>query len=444
MAVDVQVSGEDVPASLLQRAVPSRDDLRTELAQANARAHALLWPELLAVGLLAAMLSLDFLRDNAGAVALVLAFVVGDSVRGYAEVLLMKKRRVRDMPDGVRYGRYDRETLQAVVDGVQRRLGLAGDRLSVYVTGDKELNAMAVQAGAAGIFPALNAVYINRSMLHLLTPQELTYLLGHEFGHLLRYRVSWDRYRWVHLVAVAVVSLLAVQFTGLDGWLPLGAVLAVQFAASFVLSLLYGVHNHTVEFLCDDHGARLAGVAPAVSALFKMAAESEVHLALQLRALSLAGEGQVLTPREALEIYQAALPFGRVDAERVAREVERRAAHRRANDGASLAGFLRYVRDLESEETHDEREQELRRLRAMVGMPRLAWDGLLARTDGEGLSETTVESLMALADAHPGMPMFRLPEELDDRGSSHPSHQRRMRYLWRHRAAFERPAPELH
>lgn len=381
-----------------------------------------------AVATLLALLSVD--PGGLAARPLVALLAVGVVLSGTGldvlRAVFRNQRWLEDLPADRRLGRFDRAGLLALSERVHRALGVP-DRRPVAITGDKDLNASVMMLGLGGFFPKLNAVYVHRPMLHVLDEAELATVLGHELGHYYRYKVNFVRDTLAHDALLLAVGLALVS--RLDwGGAELFAVVFAQRGWFWVLGRLQGRFQHAIEYLCDEAGAEAGGWLPAVNAELKLGLEAETTLRLQQELLH---EGGDVPAARLLALYEEALPFGREDPEDLRRRLRARLhQERQQRKGLSLRGYLDYL----SGEDLDTRKELVRQL--VPPVQTLDWDREALRRQGS-LTEAQVETLIAQMRASPGRPLFQLPVEVGLEAATHPSHTRRVLYLWAYRGQIE-------
>ena len=128
---------------------------------------------------------------------------------GLVQVMGVKKKRAEDLRPDARFGEFGPREIVSVVDGVRHRLpwvadGPAADA-KVFLVRDKSANAAAVSVGLLRLVKPLQGVFIHRQLLHLLKPDELAAVVGHEFGHLAKVSLSLDRHAATFTLATAVL-----------------------------------------------------------------------------------------------------------------------------------------------------------------------------------------------------------------------------------------------
>lgn len=422
----------------LRLQVPRREHLIAGLAATNRRLAPLfvVWP----VGILVLLATTRWTELAARPIeAVVAAGVALASFAAFAAgVLLAKHRWVDEIPPDRQLGLYRRADLVALVDDVHRRMGLSV-RTPVAIAAEKSLNASAMRFGLAWLLPRLNAVYLHRPMLHVLSPGELASVVGHELGHYHRHEVHFARATALHLVALTALNLWVLSHLPSAGGAVLFGLIVVDGLYNAWLGMLNDRHMANVEFLCDDTGAQVAGVLPAMSAELKLALDMEATLAMQRQ---LAQQGKDLPLTAVLEAWERAQPYGQVDEAELKRRLAGALQEERAKrQGLSLAGYLEFIsgRDAEAEANVRKALAEA----PEVG-PLLTWDREGFRARGS-LTETDARALVDAIERGGDALLVAVPWESDTvvPGGSHPTATRRLLYLWHNREGIASAAARV-
>ena len=194
-----------------------------------------------------------------------------------------------------------------------------------------------------------------------------------------------------------------------------------------------------IEFLCDDLGAQVNGIATSVAGLMKLGAEMEVLTAIQQQAVLSTSQGK-LNAHEIVEAIFTAIPYGHATPEEIQKAVAKQ-IEKRSQQGATLGGFLRYMwqSDVDAE-AGEELEKAMRKLKALERIPRLPWESLLDNSKEIRFTEHTLAALVAMIESNPEAELFHTPEALGESDGQHPPLKSRVLYLWHNRQEIERAA----
>lgn len=418
-------------------AVPSRQQLIERLAATNRWAWPWVGLQLVLSAVCVWAIDWQAVTSDPLVTTIAIVVIVGPFVRQILMQFAQKKKEISQLREQTRFGQYDKHRLQQLFSETLRKLNLPNERLNVYITADKYLNAGALHLGLGSFIRSLNGIYLNRQVLHKLEPEEVQDIMGHELGHYYRYYIVADRFRIVTLVLGALVGILTVQWFGMESWLGYVLLLACSYGFWFISNLPYSTHGRAIEYLCDDVGAQVNGVAVSINGLLKISAEMEVLTAIQFQAIR-SSKNTNLNAHEVIEAIEAAIPYGHTTREDLEKAVQK-SIDQRQRTGATFGGFLRemWQGDVDAE-VDEELQEESQKFDRLQSIPRLPWEQLLPDPQRIELQGASLERLIEMIEREPTAELFRLPEALGDTTDVHPPIKMRILYLWRNRHEIEK------
>lgn len=364
----------------------------------------------------------------------IIGFAFYQMVEGYGRMIFLNKKDIRELRDNNPLGYYTKQDLLTMVRQVLDKMGHRNTPLKVYLLGDKAVNAFAIRVGFSTLFPSLNAIYLNRSTLHLLKPEELKSVIGHEFAHVLQYRVSWREYDKLHYLFVAIAGLWALVLLNATESYLFFVVLGLQ----FVLTRLFMPNNLTlsrvIEYLCDYTGYQVSNIEAAINTELKMGSENEAHQDLLFK-ITLASQGQNINPSDILELYDDALPYGAIDPNEIQVKIEELIKNKtHEKSGISLKGWLDYMQHGD-DRAEDFQEQMVEEIRDTERMPLMPWRTNLNWSIYQDSRDLNVEKLVQVILSNPNAFLFKLKTEIPSFLTTHPKAIQRILFLYKNQVA---------
>ena len=426
-------------------AVPDRAALLRQLETANRIVWMSVPGQFVAGGCLASLIDWHLVQANPLLPTIALVFMVGPIVLGIMQSWAQKKKQIGELREDTHFGQYDKYRLQTLFQETLQKLNLPDEKLPVYITADKFLNAGALHLGFGGFFKSLNGVYLNRQVLHKLEPEEVQDIMGHELGHYYKHYLLGDRFRVITTALGALLGIYVSQVIGMGDFISMIALSASTTVFWSVSNFQRSRHGQTIEFLCDDLGAQVHGVEASINGLMKLGADSELQQAVLQQAMqSRYYEG--LSPAEIMQAVQTAVPYGHVSRSELEQAVEQSLKKQaKQSQQASLSGFAKYLwnSDLE-EEAKEEFDAELRKIARIRSAPRLTWESLLHDPERLHLSEPQIEQLVNMIESQPSRLLFHIPDEAGSIDGVHPPLKLRILYLWNNRDEIKAAQAAIH
>jgi Zn-dependent protease with chaperone function len=362
-------------------------------------------------------------------------FVLGPYVMAVLRSLAQKKKEIGDLRESTRFGVFDKHKLQKIYKETLTRLGLPDERVPLYITADKTVNALASHFGLGPLFKRINGIYLYRQVLHLLTPEEVQDTIGHELGHYYKYYFRLDRYRWVSLIMSTLLALLAIHWFGANNFLVYAVLALCSWSAYFLTGMSFSRNAHTIEYLCDDLGAHTNGVATSINSLMKLGHSSELHATIFFESM-LAKRFQNLDASAIFESIERAMPYGKASQEEIKKAVEVE-LKRKQESGPSVGGFLHYLWNAEGEAAaNEELQKSAENYARLKQSPRLNWESLLADPNNIAFAGESLVRLIDMIESNPGVPLFH-DYMGDESESTHPRTELRILYLWYNKHEIE-------
>lgn len=407
--------------------IPRIDELLKKLQGTNRRIRLIVLLEALSVPLLLSNINWTLLATHPLTALVVCGMMVGPHILALLRIALQNKKALTDIREDAKFGTHTKHDLLEYVRQVELAMGIPRGETKVFLVREKGINASAIQIGLAGIFPSLNAIYINRGAIHSLRAEELKSVIGHEIAHNSRHYLEWKRWTLLHMVFGLSLGLY------LSSWCPPGSstALFVPLGVSWFFELLQGMYYtkyaHTLEFLCDAAGAQATTIQAAITAEVRIGCAAEAYEKALLYALERKAAGSAASAKEVLEALEESLSFGNSDGRDVIRELEARVSSLEARrEGLSLSGFLQFIGF--GGDTAASEEALANQINALKNRAERVSDYDLPKNRDFSLPE--LEQLISKIENNP---KFRLFIESDEDKTSHPSTSRRILFIWKNR-----------
>lgn len=419
----------------LRESIPKRDQLLTKLANANRYATPLIGLQILAIVGIA--FSIDWLKvvNNPFIYVLAIAVVIGPFIGQILKILAQNKKEIGSLKETTRFGQFDKHNLRNLFNETQKKLGLPPEHVSVFITADRTINAMASNIGLGFLSRQINGIYLHRQLLHKMSPAEVQDTIGHELGHYYAYYLKRTRFHWLSCLLGAILAVGIAQWLGIGSMLGYLALFAASGAAFYFSTRVTAELSQTIEFLCDDFGAHVNGVEVSINSLMKMGANQEIETAVFYESID-SKQFANLSVAEISETINQAIPYGHTTKEELDQIIQTQLKKRSAA-GLTLSGFLNYAWQADAEQSADEIYQEMASAyRQMRSRPRLNWEDLLFVPNQIEFTQESLPYLIQMIEANPKLPLFHemnSPEE----ESTHPSLKKRILYLWHNRQAIQ-------
>lgn len=416
--------------------VPRREQLLEQLAAANRWGWGWVWLQVMLIVPLAYYVDWPRVLREPFSALFAIAMVLGPFAMSILRYWAQPKKEIAELKEQTRFGTFDKHQLRNLFQQTLRRLKLPESKLPVYIVADRFANATTMHVGLGRVFKWLNGIYLHRQALHKFTPEEVQDIMGHELGHFYRYYLVTERYRHVTLALGCLLGLLLVQAVGLNSWLSVLGLLVIASGIWKINGFQAARHIWCIEYLCDDLGAHVHGVAVSVAGLMKLGAEQELLTAVQQQRGQAVRSGR-LTAVQLAEAISQSIPYGHATREEIDQAVHA-ALKRQAARGGSLGGFLSYVWNSERDAAADEEfAEQLQKLHKLSEVPRIPWEKLLDDPRSIKFDGRSLEQLVGLIESHPEAALFHIPEAIGQLDPTHPPLKQRILYLWQNRRAIE-------
>jgi Zn-dependent protease with chaperone function len=363
---------------------------------------------------------------------IVVGIVPAQYLPGLIMAMVKNRKSIDDLKESTRFGPFDKHLLRRITQDVTRSLGIMNPHVRVYITPDKEVNAMAMSLGLASFLPTYRGIYLHRQTLHIANPETLRSWIAHELGHLYPYALRSDQGLLLKLICGGLLSLWVLQ--AFPGNVASGvmAACAASFVFLWLVSLPRAGMGHVIEYLCDSCSLRSAGLEHSITDLLVLGREASAHYDLTTSVLRMARDGKTLSEGDALRLYEESLGYGPADREhtmdRIREAIQKRRQETHGFTWSSLYDF--FWRDPSADSQAAQlRDQLLDHHRRLQKIPLLDWQQAIGWDGHSTLSMAQIERLVQYSQQRPNELWFRIPGEMNE-VDSHPSCRNRVIFLW--------------
>ncbi|MCY2975994.1 MAG: M48 family metalloprotease [Planctomycetota bacterium] len=418
------------------QSVPRRQDLIDRLQRANKNAWPVIFALILSIAIFSALIDWERASKEPLLSLIAIAVAAGPFARDILMFAVVKRKRVQDLKEHTRFGQYDKYLLQSLYKETMTRLKLPDFEVPLFIVADRSMNAAAMHLGFGSFFKSINGIYLHRQVLHKLQPQEVQDIIGHELGHYFKYYLVVDRFRILTVTLATLAALWVIQINRLDGFAAYMVISLVPATIWWISGLPYAYHATAIEYLCDDFGAQVNGIIPAVNGLMKIGAEAELQTIVIQQATMSKAAGN-LNASELIETILNSMPYGTATKEEIETKVNAEIKKRAENRDVTLGGFFNFLWNSEQEvDSELMLEEQVKAIQRQQSKPRLDWEALLLDAGNIDFDEESLPMLIAMIDRDPTYPLFRISESQED--GVHPPIKSRIVYLWNNRAEIEK------
>lgn len=370
---------------------------------------------------LALLLNSNFskLSDKLDQAIIVLGISILPTLLSLAYLVVKNKKKVQDLKPSTKYGHLTKTDIIDVCDTVCNRMAIKPGDVSFYITGEKQVNASALTLGLGYLIKSLQVVMLNRATLHALKKQELTSIVAHELAHIYRYPLIFQQALLLRLFNSAAISLSLLTL------IPnIFVVAVINGLYQGFISAWFGRFSITIEFLCDDCGAEIAGAEAALKAEFLISKHAEALSDALYYLLKAKREGHNLNSKDLARLLEDSLSYDCLSSEELNAQVEGNLKNHQAKVQSNFFQYFKSQVFNDSIDTDQELEDEFKDLE------KSRKQATLELPSPHELDINWFKELIARIRDNPQTPLFRTTNDLNDTGSSHPGPRRRILYLW--------------
>lgn len=401
--------------------VPSKNELLKSYNQAEFYGKLFVMFDLAAAAVCLKYLDYAFFETQQAEVAIVIGLAVLPTLLSLAYVFGRNKKKIEDLRQDVQFGKLRKADIIEVCQTVSQRMKVNYNDVTFYVTAEKQINAGALSLGLGLLSNSLRVVFLNRATLHALRKDELMSVVAHELAHIYRYPLIFYQALLIRLACAAVfyVTLLSVLHNVIIVALIVGVYQGI--ASNF-----FSRYSTTIEFLCDDTGAEVAGLEAALRAEYLIGKHAEVLSDAYYLLLKAKVEGSSVSSRSIVQMLEDSMTFDGMSSEELQKQLEAKLHEQEVK--ASSSFFEHFKAQVFGDSHEGERviKEELESLELARKIPRLEFHG----GEQSALTMADFKQLVVNLREDPSKPLFRIPSDLDDTGESHPGPRRRILYLW--------------
>ena len=359
------------------------------------------------------------LSDKLDQAIIIIGISILPTLLSLAYLLVKNKKRIRDLKPNTKYGHLAKADILDVCDSVCNKMGIKPGEVGFYITAEKQINASALTLGLGYLIKNLQVVMLNRATLHALKKQELTSVVAHELAHIYRYPLIFQQALVLRLFNSAAISLSLLTY------IPnIFIVAIINGIYQGFISTWFGRFSITIEFLCDDCGAEIAGAEAALRAEFLISKHAETLSDALYYLLKAKKDGQNLNTKDLARLLDDSLSYDCLSSEELTAQIEGNLKNHQAK---TQSNFLRHFvsqffnDNLETEKELEEEFKDLERSRkrTTLGLP-----------SNHKLDLSWFKEIITKMRSSPETPIFRTQNDFNDDGSSHPGPRRRILYLW--------------
>jgi Zn-dependent protease with chaperone function len=399
---------------------PRKKELLADYQRAETLGTWVLGLETLIACLFFVFINHSFILKNLSESLILVGLAVVPTLLSLAYYFAKKKKRVEDLKPTVKYGHLSKNDLLEVCAEACSKMGIQQGDVSFYVTSEKQVNASALTLGLGSVFKNLQVVMLNRATLHALKKDELLSVVAHELAHIYRYPLRYHQALILRLFNSCLLNLSL--FTLLPNVFIVALIIGIY---QGLLARWFSSFSMTIEFLCDDCGAEIAGILPALRAEFLVSKHSEILSDAYYQLLKAKREGKIINAKNLSALLEESLTYDCVSSEELSAQLEKNINRHQENVSGSFFNHFKSQIMSDTLDTEHDLEDEFIRL----SQSRKAKIVDLPTHEGE-LSLDWFKVLISLVRENPALPIFRTPNDMNDDDSSHPGPRRRLVYLW--------------